>query len=148
MLPDFVLHPALRYPVLPPGRHCCTMEEIEVRFGTQNSERGRLFGHLKNIVEIARHCDVVRLYIGGGFSTGKSYPDDLDIFFVTKWVDRPPGRWSECDRLFDPRQCKARHGADSLNAPEGSSTLESLVLVFAFCKYTNVERGILELEIQ
>ena len=74
MVPDFIQHPKLNYGILPPGHHACTIDEIEARFGNQNEQRACLVQHLKTIIAVARRCAVERIFIGGGFSTGKQYP--------------------------------------------------------------------------
>jgi hypothetical protein len=77
MLPPFIEVPGAPYPVLPPGLHWATMEEVAARFVT-SPRRIWLYEGLAQVVEVLAHAGCRRLYLDGSFVTAKESPGDYD----------------------------------------------------------------------
>ena len=82
-----------------------TEAEIEARLGSANSQRVRLFGHLRRLVAAARKVKAVRLLIDGTFVTDKERtqgepPNDIDC---AVWLPPTIGslvREADADAMF------------------------------------------------
>lgn len=69
--------------LLPPGLYTADMSEIEDRFGKSTPRRQELFARLRMFVDLARHCDAVRIFVNGSFVTAKPEPGDVDVVIWT-----------------------------------------------------------------
>jgi hypothetical protein len=79
ILPSFNYHG-----FLPEGVHPTTLGELQERFAT-NPKREILFGKLQKFLEWASATNqFARVYINGGFITGKSDPEDVDVILETR----------------------------------------------------------------
>lgn len=77
MLPLFVEVPGAPYPVLPPGIHWATMDEVAARFANSPC-RAWLFEGLVQAVDALTDAGCRRLYLDGSFVTAKERPGDYD----------------------------------------------------------------------
>jgi hypothetical protein len=77
ILPPFVEVPGAPYPVLPPGIHWATMDEVRVRFAT-SPRRVWLYEGLVQVVEVLTNAGCLRLHLDGSFVTAKENPGDYD----------------------------------------------------------------------
>lgn len=87
MIPSFVnLENKTPWPVLPPGIHQTTMEEVRVAFAT-NDQRILLFDGFQRAVSslVAAGCRLV--YLDGSFVTEKPNPNDFDGCWDSTGVD-------------------------------------------------------------
>jgi len=64
---------------LPPGIHCCTVDEIVARFGAGSPERRVGTRQLVRFVRWARRAGVRRLLVNGSYITSKAVPIDVDL---------------------------------------------------------------------
>lgn len=68
---------------LPPGVHLSSLKEIETRFGTGSTVRTLVFERLARILTLAKRTGhLARFIIYGSFVTGKTDPNDVDVFMV------------------------------------------------------------------
>ena len=87
MIPSFInLANATPWPVLPPGIHQTTMEEVRRAFAT-NPRRNLLFDGFQRAVSslVAAGCQLV--YLNGSFVTEKPNPNDFDGCWDSTGVD-------------------------------------------------------------
>lgn len=77
MFPSFIEVPGAPYPVLPPGIHWATMDEVAARFAT-SPRRVWLFEGLVQAVDALINAGCRRLYLDGSFVTAKESPGDYD----------------------------------------------------------------------
>lgn len=87
MIPDFINVGALApWPVLPPGIHHATLEEVEARFAT-TPHRAWLFGGFVRVVEALRRANCSTIFLDGSFVTAKPRPGDFDGLWDLNGVD-------------------------------------------------------------
>ncbi|MCE9532653.1 MAG: hypothetical protein K8T89_16265 [Planctomycetes bacterium] len=67
---------------LPPGIHCCTVEELVSRFGSGSDERETEIQELLQVADAARIVGVIRLLVNGSFVTGKLSPNDVYVVIL------------------------------------------------------------------
>ena len=77
MFPPFIEVPGAPYPVMPPGIHWATMDEVAARFVT-SPRRVWLFEGLVQAVDVLTQAGCRRLYLDGSFVTAKESPGDYD----------------------------------------------------------------------
>ncbi len=77
MIPLFIEVVGAPYPVLPPGIHWATMDEVAVRFAT-SPHRVWLYEGLVHAVEVLTRAGCRHLYLDGSFVTAKESPGDYD----------------------------------------------------------------------
>lgn len=87
MIPQLVsLGPAVPWPVLPPGIHWASLDEVKRHFAN-NSARERLFGGFERVVSALRYANCQTIYLDGSFVTGKPNPSDFDGCWEPAGVD-------------------------------------------------------------
>jgi hypothetical protein len=87
MIPQFVdVGASAPWPVLPPGIHDATLEEVEARFAT-TPHRAWLFGGFVRVVEELRRAGCVTVFLDGSFITAKPHPGDFDGLWDLNGVD-------------------------------------------------------------
>jgi hypothetical protein len=87
MIPDFVTVGALApWPVLPPGIHDATLEEVGARFAT-TPHRAWLFGGFVRVVDALRRAGCSSIFLNGSFITAKPHPSDFDGLWDLNGVD-------------------------------------------------------------
>lgn len=68
---------------LPPGLHQTTLREVVERFGTTPAKRRVLALRLERIYKLAVGTGhVARFIVFGSFITGKTEPNDVDVFIL------------------------------------------------------------------
>ena len=78
MIPTLVdLGPPAPWPVLPPGIHDASIDEIEVRFATTPHRRW-LFEGFRRVAQALTDAGCSTLYLDGSFVTAKPHPGDYD----------------------------------------------------------------------
>jgi hypothetical protein len=78
MIPPLIdLGPPAPWPVLPPGIHDASIDEIEVRFATTPHRRWLFEGFLR-VARALADVGCSTLYLDGSFVTAKPHPDDYD----------------------------------------------------------------------
>lgn len=65
--------------LLPPGLYIASLDEIWERFGCISERRRILFERLRIFVELARHVEALRMFVGGSYITAKTNPGDVDV---------------------------------------------------------------------
>jgi hypothetical protein len=102
MVPDFIhVSGAAPWPVLPPGIHEATLEELETRFAT-TPHRAWLFGGFLRVVEELRRAGCATVFLDGSFITAKPHPGDYDGLWDLNGVD--PNRLDPVLLDFDKKR--------------------------------------------
>ena len=87
MIPDFVtVSASAPWPVLPPGIHDATLDEVEARFAT-TPHRSWLFGGFVRVVQALRMAGCSTIFLDGSFITAKPHPGDFDGVWDLDGVD-------------------------------------------------------------
>jgi len=134
------------WPVLPPGEHDATLEEIEERFA-QTPHRKRLFDGLRQGVEALRHAGCKTVYVDGSFVTGKPEPGDYDACWDTTGVEE-----TKLDRVFlDFSNKRERQKRKLLGEffPSGARAdgHRTFVEYFQNDRYTDEPKGIIRVQL-
>lgn len=82
MIPDFEVTSGN----LPPGVHWATWEEINVRYGINDTRRKQLRG-LKAAMDELKRCGCNTLLLDGSFVTNKPEPGDFDALWLREGVN-------------------------------------------------------------
>lgn len=77
MIPPLIILPDAPWPVLPPGVHPATLDEVEAAFAT-NQLRRQLFAGLVDAAGRLRAAGCSTIYLDGSYVTGKPRPGDYD----------------------------------------------------------------------
>jgi hypothetical protein len=77
MIPELVTLPGSPWPVLPPGIHQASLDEIATTFAT-NAWRRELFNGLVDASARLRAAGCPNIYLDGSYVTGKPNPGDFD----------------------------------------------------------------------
>jgi len=64
--------------LLPPGKHTCTIEEVNQRF-VYNNKRREIFEGLLKLIEVLKTVSCGTVYLDGSFVTSKPRPGDVDV---------------------------------------------------------------------
>ncbi len=68
---------------LPVGMYLASLDEVIDRFGKSTSQRAKIAERLKRIHSLVKSTNgLARFIIFGSFVTGKSSPNDVDIFLL------------------------------------------------------------------
>jgi hypothetical protein len=86
MIPSFVIVPGALWPLLPPGIHDASMEEVYKRYAINNL-RQVLFGGFKNAVENIFTAGCPQVFLDGSYVTAKPEPGDYDALWDRRFVD-------------------------------------------------------------
>lgn len=86
MIPTLVPLPGSPWPVLPPGVHQASLDEVAVAFATNPWRRG-LFDSLINAAARLRFAGCPTVYLDGSYVTGKPRPGDFDACWDPTGVD-------------------------------------------------------------
>ena len=78
MLPELVEQPDSPWPVLPPGIHWATVDDVKRAF-TTNEYRKWLFKDFIKVADPLALAGCKRLYLDGSFVTGKPRPGDYAV---------------------------------------------------------------------
>ena len=137
--------------VLPAGLHACSLNEIQVRFGSfqESDRRVRLHKELVRYAEEARLSSLIRaLVVDGSFVTHKAEPGDIDIIVVLGGAipqgDLPPFAYNAISR----RRIKAMYPFDVVVVPDGGGAYQAAVEFFAQIKHQpGAIKGLLRVEL-
>ena len=146
MIPDLV-DIGSPWPVLPPGVHDATMDEIERRFAT-NDRRRRLFAGLQKGVDALREAGCKTIYLDGSFVTGKPQPEDFDACWDTKGVDDT--RLDPVLLDFDNKREKQKRTFGGEFFPSGALAAgqRTFVEFFQMDSYTGDTKGIIRVQLR
>lgn len=147
MIPRFVELTGAPFPVLPPGIHWATMDEIKARFG-QTPRRAWLFDGVLAVAEALRRASCERMYLDGSFVTQKAEPTDFD------------GCWDATNvvaSLLDPvlldfgngrANQKLKYRGEMFVAGFTNSGTETFLDFFQRDKFTGAPKGILGINLK
>lgn len=86
MIPNFITYPGSLWPLLPPGVHDATLDDIYSRF-VSNERRKFLFeGMLRGINALFR-SGCPQVFLDGSYVTEKPIPNDYEICWDGRFVD-------------------------------------------------------------
>lgn len=87
MIPSLIPLPGSPWPLLPPGIHQATLEEVELAFAT-NAWRRQLFSGLVDAAGRLRTAGCQTIFLDGSYVTGKPRPGDFDCCWDPAGVSR------------------------------------------------------------
>lgn len=137
--------------VLPPGLHACSLDEIQVRFGSfqESDRRVRLHEELVRYAAEARNSRMIQaLVVDGSFVTDKAEPGDIDLVIVLGGAmpqgDLPPFAYNAISK----RRIKAMYPFDVVVVPDGGGAYNAAVEFFAQVKHQpGAVKGLLRVEL-
>lgn len=137
--------------VLPPGLHCCSLDEIQLRFGSfQGSDcRVRLHQDLVRYAAEARDTRMIRaLVVDGSFVTSKAAPGDIDLVVALAGTFPPGGIAPFVYNAISKRRIKAMYPFDVVVVPDGGDAYRAAVEFFAQVKHQpGSTKGLLRVEL-
>lgn len=143
MIPNYVnVGIPAPWPVLPPGIHDATLEEVEARFAT-TPHRAWLFGGFLRVVEQLRRAGCTTVFLDGSFVTAKPHPGDFDGLWDLSGVD--PARLDPVLLDFDDKRAaqKAKYFGEMflMQLPHQPGLLS----FFQKEKYSDAPKGIVRI---
>ncbi len=111
-----------------------SLEEIRKRFGTAAPRRQFLFARLHALVNQLLTIGGVRhIYLFGSFVSGKSAPNDIDLFIVMEAGFTTAHLTARALEVFQHDLCKIRYHADLFWVTEaiGAERISDLLDVFS-----------------
>lgn len=147
MIPDLIdLGSPSPYPVLPPGIHDVTMQELENRFATTPHRRW-LFDGFQRVVDALALAGCATVYIDGSFTTDKAHPDDFDGCWDHKGVDF--GQLDPVLLTFVNKRAaqKAKYLGEMFPAGADSGLGTTFLDFFQVEKYSGLTKGILRVSL-
>jgi hypothetical protein len=85
MIPDLIILKGALWPVLPPGIHSATIEDIQLTYCT-NPKRAELFKGLTGGLQNLFKAGCRRVFLDGSYITGKPMPNDYEICWDAAFV--------------------------------------------------------------
>lgn len=86
MIPSFIVVRGALWPILPPGIHDATIDEIELRYAI-NSDREELFSGFKKSLSNLFTAGCQEIFLDGSFVTAKPKPKDYEVAWDPRFVD-------------------------------------------------------------
>lgn len=86
MIPSLVDVPGAPWPLLPPGIHQATVDEVGAMFAT-NSTRAQLFAGFVDACGRLKSAGCSKVYLDGSFVSEKDHPGDFDACWDPAGVD-------------------------------------------------------------
>lgn len=86
MIPDLIDGTGALWPILPPGIHDTTLDEISLKYAT-NPQRRNLFSGLEKGISNLFGSGCKQVFVNGSFITGKPSPKDYDLAWDPRFVD-------------------------------------------------------------
>lgn len=86
MIPSFVIVPGALWPLLPPGIHDASIEEVYKRYAITDTRR-LLFRGFKNAAENFFNAGCPQVFLDGSYVTAKPDPNDYDALWDRRFVD-------------------------------------------------------------
>lgn len=77
-----MIPPFNEFGYLPSGIHPATLDEIELRFGSESELRQVQMESLRWLVDLARQAGVERIIVNGSFATDTLEPNDVDCVLL------------------------------------------------------------------
>lgn len=135
---------------LPPGIHCATWAELEVRFGT-DAHRKRLLAGLKLALQSLKIAGCETAFVDGSFVSQSDFPADFDVCWDMTHVDLPTLYAAE-PVLFDFRNRraaqKAKFSGELFPAQQPANSLGQTFLdFFQQDKNTGQPKGIVAVDL-
>lgn len=142
-MPELVEIEGSPWPVLPPGVHIVSLEEVEVVFAT-TEHRKWLFSGLTLALKHLAAAGCRTVYLDGSYTTGKPRPGDYDLCWAPEGVratELPPALLETRKK----RQIKATYLGDICPYfhPEGGT----FFAFFQTDRYTGEPKGILRIDL-
>ena len=145
MIPDFVDIGSL-WPVLPPGVHDATLDEVEARFGVSR-HRSRLVSGFKDAVTILHRAGCRTILLDGSFITAKPSPGDFDVCWDPIGVDSKKLDPVFLDFSDGRRRQKQRFGGEFFPATACADKKHRFSDFFQIDKYTGSAKGIIRIRL-
>lgn len=146
MIPALVDHEdGPGWPLLPPGIHDATLDEVEQAFATDDWRR-LLFLGLKNVLKVLQTAGCRCVYLDGSFVSGKRRPGDFDLCWKVEGVrarDLPP----EFVQVKHPGRARLKEAYGGDVFPAFVPLAGSFVEYFQQDKTTGLRKGILEIDL-
>ncbi|HEU4470715.1 MAG TPA: hypothetical protein VFR58_06520 [Flavisolibacter sp.] len=86
MIPNFIVIPGAPWPVLPPGIHNATIDEVRIRYAT-SPHRVHLYNGLIAGLDNIFGSGCVQIYLNGSFITAKPKPKDYEVAWDPRFVN-------------------------------------------------------------
>lgn len=86
MIPSFIIVSGALWPLLPPGIHDASLDEIRIRYAI-NDKRRLLFGGFEKASENIFKAGSPQIFLDGSFVSAKPEPDDFDALWDRRFVD-------------------------------------------------------------
>lgn len=134
------------WPVLPPGEHDATLDDIQQVFA-QTPQRKQLFEGLKRGVEALRHAGCRKVYVDGSFVTGKPEPGDYDACWDTAGVDDTKLDRVLLDFTNRRRRQKKKFMGEFFPSAALADGQRTFVAYFQKDRYTDKPKGIIRVRL-
>lgn len=146
MIPDLVDIGAA-WNVLPPGIHDATLDDINLRFAT-NEKRKRLYEGLLRGCEALKCAGCTVVYLDGSYVTNKTVPRDFDVCWDPKGVD--PSKLDPVLLDFNDRRRnqKLKYGGEFFPSSATANGSHIFVDFFQTDQYTGKEKGVIRIRLQ
>jgi len=141
MIPDFIDIGSV-WPVLPPGIHEASLEEIELRFAT-NKLRIRLFDGFKNGITALRLAGCKIVFIDGSYIAEKPYPGDFDVCWDPTGVDTEILDPVFLDFSDNRSSQKLKFGGEFFPSSNLADAQRTFIDFFQIDKHTEKAKGII-----
>ncbi|WP_206614390.1 DUF6932 family protein [Chitinophaga barathri] len=145
MIPPLIIVPGTIWPLLPPGIHEATIQEVFASFAT-NPHRLILFNGLKKGLDHLFSLGCPKAYLDGSYVTGKPKPNDYEVVWDVSYVD--PGRIDPVfiDFTMGTTFQKAKYSGEyfpSISTERSSG--KTFIEFFQIDKMSGKEKGILRI---
>ncbi len=139
--------PAMNGTFLPVGDHQASWADVEASFGG-NQRRQAFCERLKELIDRARNCGFLRVYVFGSFISAKPDPGDVDLMWVYRSGLDFDTLSQDCRDLLNYATMKAREGWDIWCCSDDPAVLEDLLSGWRKSKPPgSMERGIIFIRI-
>lgn len=137
--------------LLPPGKHRCTLLDVEQIF-VYNSVRRNIFEGLEALIKILKSVSCGTIYLDGSFVTSKPRPNDVDVCwqegtgsnYAYEFINAPILNPSPTNRAFHKTHFKADvFPADMIEIGSKKYFLD----FFQEDKSTGIQKGILQIDL-
>ena len=136
---------------LPPGKHACTLEDVEKRF-VYNTTRKTIFEGLNKLIEVLKSVSCGTIYIDGSFVTSKPRPGDVDVCWQEGTGTNYAYEYANAP-ILNPTPANRRHHAQIFKAdvfPADVVEVSSKKYFLDFFqddKHTGKRKGILKIDL-
>lgn len=86
MIPNFINIAGSSWPLLPPGIHDASLDEISKRY-VINERRKQLFKGLIKGLDVLFKSGCPQIFLDGSYVTAKPYPNDYEVCWDSRYVD-------------------------------------------------------------